>query len=114
MSHSLTFTSSGSNRSSELDRLHEAPLGQSHRRGKPPALRSPPTTNNGNIKVVAVYIAGEALGALTQTFVGDRMGRIRFMQLLCVLVTIGTAIQTFAVHIAMFLLGRALAGFAVG
>ncbi|KAM3451025.1 hypothetical protein MY3296_005668 [Beauveria thailandica] len=67
-----------------------------------------------NVKVVAVYIAGEALGALTQTIVGDRMGRIRFMQLLCVLVTIGTAIQTVAVHIAMFLLGRGLAGFAVG
>ncbi|EJP65405.1 MFS monosaccharide transporter (Hxt8) [Beauveria bassiana ARSEF 2860] len=65
-------------------------------------------------KVVAVYIAGEALGALTQTIVGDRMGRIRFMQLLCVLVTIGTAIQTVAVHIAMFLVGRGLAGFAVG
>ncbi|KAF1732788.1 High-affinity glucose transporter [Beauveria bassiana] len=64
--------------------------------------------------VVAVYIAGEALGALTQTIVGDRMGRIRFMQLLCILVTIGTAIQTVAVHIAMFLVGRGLAGFAVG
>ncbi|KAM3501776.1 hypothetical protein MY10362_005291 [Beauveria mimosiformis] len=67
-----------------------------------------------NVKVIAVYIAGEALGALTQTIVGDRMGRIRFMQLLCVLVTVGTAIQTVAVHIAMFLLGRGLAGFAVG
>ncbi|KAM3519488.1 hypothetical protein NHJ13051_007470 [Beauveria bassiana] len=82
----------------------------------PPQTCLPPLpTNNGKChKVVAVYIAGEALGALTQTIVGDRMGRIRFMQLLCVLVTIGTAIQTVAVHIAMFLVGRGLAGFAVG
>ncbi|PMB67167.1 High-affinity glucose transporter [Beauveria bassiana] len=80
-----------------------------------PNLPAPLPTNNGKChKVVAVYIAGEALGALTQTIVGDRMGRIRFMQLLCVLVTIGTAIQTVAVHIAMFLVGRGLAGFAVG
>jgi len=28
-------------------------------------------------QVVAVYIAGEAVGALLQTFVGDRLGRIR-------------------------------------
>lgn len=64
--------------------------------------------------VVAVYIAGEAVGALAQTFVGDRLGRIRFMQVLCVLVTIGTTIQTAAVNVGMFLAGRALAGCAVG
>ncbi|KAI1842171.1 hypothetical protein JX265_001468 [Neoarthrinium moseri] len=64
--------------------------------------------------VVAVYIAGEAVGALTQTFVGDRLGRIRFMQMMCIIVTIGTIIQTAAVNIGMFLAGRALAGYAVG
>ncbi|KAI1768423.1 putative MFS monosaccharide transporter [Hypoxylon sp. FL1150] len=64
--------------------------------------------------VVAVYIAGEAVGALGQTFIGDRLGRIRFMQLLCVIVTIGTAIQTASVSIGMFLAGRAIAGVAVG
>ncbi|KAI0381422.1 putative MFS monosaccharide transporter [Hypomontagnella monticulosa] len=64
--------------------------------------------------VVAVYIAGEAVGALGQTFIGDRLGRIRFMQLLCVIVTIGTAIQTASVNIGMFLAGRAIAGVAVG
>lgn len=42
------------------------------------------------------------------------MGRIRFMQMMCVVVTIGTAIQTGAVNIGMFLAGRVLAGFAVG
>ena len=29
--------------------------------------------------VVAVYIAGEAVGALLQTLIGDKLGRIRFM-----------------------------------
>ena len=63
---------------------------------------------------MSVYIAGEALGALTQTAVADRLGRIRFMQLMCVIVTVGTAIQTASVHIGMFLAGRTMAGFAVG
>lgn len=64
--------------------------------------------------VVAVYIAGEAVGALTQTFIGDKLGRIRFMQLMCVIVTVGTVIQTASVNIGMFLAGRVLAGCAVG
>ena len=64
--------------------------------------------------VVAVYIAGEACGALMQTFLGDRLGRIRFMQMMCVVVTIGTVIQTAAVNMGMFLAGRVLAGIAVG
>ncbi|KAJ5218377.1 Major facilitator superfamily domain general substrate transporter [Penicillium cinerascens] len=64
--------------------------------------------------VVAVYIAGEAVGALTQTLIGDKLGRIRFMQLMCIIVTIGTIIQTASVNIGMFLAGRFLAGYAVG
>lgn len=64
--------------------------------------------------VVAVYIAGEAVGALIQTAIGDKLGRIRFMQLMCIIVTIGTTIQTASVNIAMFLCGRAIAGIAVG
>ncbi|BCR89148.1 putative MFS monosaccharide transporter (Hxt8) [Aspergillus chevalieri] len=64
--------------------------------------------------VVAVYIAGEAVGAFTQTFIGDRLGRLRFMEMMCVVVTIGTVIQTASVNIGMFLAGRVLAGYAVG
>ncbi|KIW77880.1 hypothetical protein Z517_07713 [Fonsecaea pedrosoi CBS 271.37] len=64
--------------------------------------------------VVSVYIAGEAGGALTQTFIGDALGRIRFLQLMSVIVTIGTVIQTASVNIGMFLAGRVLAGYAVG
>ncbi|CAN8099695.1 unnamed protein product [Discula destructiva] len=64
--------------------------------------------------VVSVYIAGEAVGALTQTAVADKLGRLRFMQVMCVVVTAGTVIQTASVNVGMFLAGRALAGMAVG
>lgn len=50
---------------------------------------------------VAIYIAGEAGGALCQTFVGDRLGRIRFMQMMCVVVTIGVVIQTATINVGM-------------
>lgn len=69
---------------------------------------------DGATQVVAVYIAGEAVGALTQTAIADKLGRVRFMEFMCVVVTIGTTIQTASVNIGMFLAGRALAGFAVG
>lgn len=36
------------------------------------------------------------------------------MQALCVVVTIGTVVQTASVNIGMFLAGRVLAGYAVG
>jgi predicted MFS family arabinose efflux permease len=71
-------------------------------------------TTSDILQVVSVYIAGEAVGALTQTFVGDRLGRIRFMQMMCIFATIGPIVQTAAVNIGMFLAGRVLAGFAVG
>lgn len=64
--------------------------------------------------VVAIYIAGEAVGAIVQTLIADRLGRVRFMQLMAVVVTIGTVIQTASVNIGMFLAGRFLAGAAVG
>ena len=64
--------------------------------------------------VVAIYIAGEACGALFQTAIGDQLGRIRFMQLMCIIVTIGVIIQTASINLGMFLAGRGIAGFAVG
>ncbi|KAL4979975.1 general substrate transporter [Aspergillus desertorum] len=54
--------------------------------------------------VVAVYIAA----------VADKLGRLRFMELMCVIATIGTTVQTASVNIGMFLARRALAGAAVG
>ena len=49
-----------------------------------------------------------------QVFLADKLGRVRFMQLQCIIVTVGCAIQTGAVHVGMFLAGRILAGIAVG
>lgn len=77
-------------------------------------LYQPRSLGLTGIQVVAVYIAGEAVGALTQTFIGDKLGRIRFMQLMCIIVTIGTVMQTASINIGMFLAGRVLAGYAVG
>ncbi|KAG7088988.1 hypothetical protein E1B28_012934 [Marasmius oreades] len=64
--------------------------------------------------IVATYIAGEAIGALMQMLVGDKLGRKGFMEMMCVVVTIGTVIQTAAQNYAMFLVGRILTGIAVG
>ena len=36
--------------------------------------------------IVATYIAGEAAGALIQMLIADRLGRKRFMQLMCIVV----------------------------
>ncbi|KAI1349989.1 putative MFS monosaccharide transporter [Xylaria sp. FL0043] len=64
--------------------------------------------------VVATYIAGEAVGALLQILIADKLGRTRFMQFACVLVTIGAIIQTASMNIGMMLAGRAISGVAVG
>lgn len=64
--------------------------------------------------MVATYIAGECLGGIFQIFAGDRLGRLRLMQLMCIIVTIGTVLQTASVNFGMFLAGRILAGMAVG
>jgi predicted MFS family arabinose efflux permease len=66
------------------------------------------------MQVVATYIAGECFGAITQILAGDKLGRLRFMQIMCVIVTIGTVLQTASVNFGMFLAGRVLAGYAVG
>lgn len=64
--------------------------------------------------VVAVYIAGEAVGSILQILVADVLGRIHFMQLACIIVTIGCAVQTGAINIGMLLAGRVIAGIGVG
>lgn len=64
--------------------------------------------------MVSIYLAGEACGAITQILIGDSLGRIRFLQFLSIVATIGTAVQTASVNIGMFLFGRWAAGYAVG
>lgn len=65
-------------------------------------------------QVGAIYIGGEAVGALLQIAFGDKLGRLRYMELLCLIVTVGCIIQTAAVNIGMLLAGRILTGIAVG
>ena len=64
--------------------------------------------------VVSSYIAGEAVGALLQVAISDILGRLRFMELMCVIVTLGVSLQTGARDIGTLLAGRAIAGVAVG
>ncbi|KAI0160433.1 putative MFS monosaccharide transporter [Xylariaceae sp. FL1272] len=75
-------------------------------------MKHPSTAITG--AVVAVYIAGEAVGSLLQILIADKLGRTRFMQFACVLVTIGVIIQTASINIGMLLAGRVIAGIAVG
>jgi MFS family permease len=63
---------------------------------------------------VSSYIGGEAVGSVATIYLGDKLGRTRYMQVLSILVTIAVIIQTAAVNMPMFLAGRALAGIAVG
>ncbi|KAE9403758.1 general substrate transporter [Gymnopus androsaceus JB14] len=71
--------------------------------------------NNAEIgAIVACFIAGEAVGSILQMAFGDKLGRKRFMQWLCILVTFGTVIQTAAQNYPMFLVGRIFTGIAVG
>lgn len=64
--------------------------------------------------IASAYAGGEALGVLLQTLIADRLGRIRFLQLLCVLTLLGTVVQTASTSMGMFIGGRAVTGFGVG
>ncbi|SMQ52071.1 unnamed protein product [Zymoseptoria tritici ST99CH_1A5] len=75
-------------------------------------MKHPPQALVGG--VAAIYVGGETVGAILQTTVGDRLGRIRFMQLASIIVTIGVVIQTASQNMPMFLTGRGIAGVGVG
>lgn len=64
--------------------------------------------------VASVYSAGQAFGAMAQSILADRHGRVPFLLLLSVLAVAGIAIQSAAVDMGMFISGRALSGFAAG
>jgi predicted MFS family arabinose efflux permease len=49
-----------------------------------------------------------------QILIADKLGRIRFMQLAAIIVTIGATIQTASQNLGMFLAGRIISGIAVG
>jgi MFS family permease len=52
------------------------------------------------------------IGAGINGWLADRLGRVRAIQIPCVLAVAAAAIMGGSVHVAMFLLGRCLAGIA--
>ncbi|KAK0216751.1 general substrate transporter [Armillaria nabsnona] len=64
--------------------------------------------------IVSTFTAVQALGPIIQGFFGDILGRRRYMQLMCIVVIVGTVIQTAAQNYTVFLVGRILTGVAVG
>ena len=61
-----------------------------------------------------LFAGGGAIGALITTWLADKVGRIRAVQITCTLCVISGALQRGSVHIAMFLFGRFISGVSVG
>lgn len=52
------------------------------------------------------------IGAAVNGWLADRLGRIRAIQIPCMIGVIAAAIMGGSIHVAMFLVGRCLAGIA--
>ncbi|KAG8781887.1 hypothetical protein FRC12_021421 [Ceratobasidium sp. 428] len=64
--------------------------------------------------LVSTYIAGEAIGACFAAWSGDALGRKHTIAIAAGIATVGTVLQTAAVHIGMLICGRIVTGIAVG
>ena len=64
--------------------------------------------------IVSTYSGGQGIGNLAGGYLGDKLGRKKTIWLAAVIALIGSALQTAAVNVVMFLVGRIIAGFAVG
>lgn len=64
--------------------------------------------------IVSTYSGGQGVGNLAGGYLGDLLGRKKTIWLASTLALIGAILQTAAVNIEMFLVGRIVAGFAVG
>jgi len=64
--------------------------------------------------VVSVFAGGAFFGALLAGQTADRLGRKRTIQMGAIVATVGCAIQTASVHIAMLIVGRFIAGVSIG
>lgn len=64
--------------------------------------------------IVSTYSGGQGLGNLSGGYLGDKLGRKKTIWLASTLALLGAILQTAAVNIAMFLVGRIMAGYAIG
>lgn len=64
--------------------------------------------------IVSTYSGGQGVGNLTGGYLGDKLGRKKTIWLASTLALMGAILQTAAINIEMFLVGRILAGFAIG
>ncbi|KAK5213832.1 hypothetical protein LTR99_010373 [Exophiala xenobiotica] len=64
--------------------------------------------------IVSTYSGGQGLGNLAGGYLGDKLGRKRTIWLASTLALAGAILQTAAVNMPMFLVGRIVAGFAIG
>ena len=64
--------------------------------------------------IVSTYSGGQGIGNLTGGYLADLLGRKKTIWIASTLALVGAVLQTAAVNIEMFLVGRILAGFAIG
>ncbi|KAF5603935.1 uncharacterized protein FSUBG_7033 [Fusarium subglutinans] len=64
--------------------------------------------------IISVYTAGGAVGALLSGPIGNKYGRRGTIRIGAVVAAIGTALQTAAVNTTMLIIGRLIAGLAIG
>jgi len=64
--------------------------------------------------IVSTYSGGQGIGNLSGGYLGDKLGRKKTIWLASGLALIGAILQTAAINVSMFLVGRILAGFAIG
>lgn len=78
----------------------------------PTYFKNPSTSVTGAI--VSTYSGGQGIGNLTGGYLGDKLGRKKTIWLASILALIGAVLQTAAVNIEMFIVGRIIAGYAIG
>lgn len=62
----------------------------------------------------SVYYAGNFLGASSNAWLPDKFGRLRIVQLACLVSILGCSMQTGAKNLTVLLVGRAIGGVACG
>lgn len=63
---------------------------------------------------MGLYFVGGVLGCFSVNWICDSVGRRRAIQYMATIIVVAVAIQTGSVHIAMFIVGRFIAGIGAG